>query len=170
MDSELSAEWGEGEGRAWLEPGPFFKKFIFNWRTIALQCCVDFCHTSAWVSHRYTYVPSFLNFPATSHPIPPMVVALRQVDPRSKGAGGERGKDVSVSHAEFEVKGTVRQRCPRSVRRKRTVPGGKIWGAIRGDRTGEIEIGGRQAGGGTGGSRLRKPLQGGGGKQRLAMT
>ena len=43
---------------------------------------------------------------------------------------GKGGKDVSVSHAEFEVKGTVRQRCPRSVRRKRIVPGGKIWVAI----------------------------------------
>ena len=32
-------------------------------------------------------------------------------------------------------------------------------------RSGEIKIGGRQAGGGTGGSRLRQPLQGGGGKQ-----
>ena len=25
--------------------GVFFK-FIFNWRITALQCCVDFCHTS----------------------------------------------------------------------------------------------------------------------------
>ena len=32
--------------------------FIFNWRIIALQYCVGFCHTSRWVSHRYTYVPS----------------------------------------------------------------------------------------------------------------
>ena len=35
--------------------------FIFNWRTIALQYCVGFCHTSTWISHRYTYVPSLLN-------------------------------------------------------------------------------------------------------------
>ena len=24
--------------------------FIFNWRIIALQCCVGFCHTSTWIS------------------------------------------------------------------------------------------------------------------------
>ena len=65
-----------------------------------------------------------------SQSVPPLVVPLRQVDPRNKGAVGERGKDVSVSHGEFEVKGTVRQRCPQSVRRKRIVLGGKIWGAI----------------------------------------
>ena len=35
----------------------FFKN-LFNWRTIALWYCVDFCHTSAWISHRYIYVPS----------------------------------------------------------------------------------------------------------------
>ena len=37
----------------------FVYLFIFNWRMIALQCCVGFCHTSAWIGHRYTYVPSF---------------------------------------------------------------------------------------------------------------
>ena len=35
--------------------------FIFNWRIIALQYRVGFCHTSTWISHRCTYVPSFLN-------------------------------------------------------------------------------------------------------------
>ena len=50
----------------------FFKKIIFNWRIIALQHCVGFCHTSAGISHRYTYVPSLLNFPPTSHPILPL--------------------------------------------------------------------------------------------------
>ena len=48
---------------------PFFVKklFIFNWRIIALQYCIGFCHTSTWVSHRYTYVPSLLKFPPISH-------------------------------------------------------------------------------------------------------
>ena len=27
--------------------------FIFNWRIIAWQYCVGFCHTSTWISHRY---------------------------------------------------------------------------------------------------------------------
>ena len=30
----------------------FFFFFTFNWRTIALQCCVGFCHTTAWISHK----------------------------------------------------------------------------------------------------------------------
>ena len=34
---------------------------IFNWRIIALQYYIGFCHTSTWISHRYPYVPSFLN-------------------------------------------------------------------------------------------------------------
>ena len=29
-------------------------KFIFNWRKIALQCCVGFCHTTMRISHNYT--------------------------------------------------------------------------------------------------------------------
>ena len=35
--------------------------FIFNWRIIALQNFVVFCQTSAWISDRYTYIPSLLN-------------------------------------------------------------------------------------------------------------
>ena len=49
-----------------------FLKSIFNWRIIALQYCVGFCHTSAWISLRHTYVPSLLNLPSTSHPILPL--------------------------------------------------------------------------------------------------
>ena len=47
----------------------FFNVFIFNWRIINLHYCVGFCHTSTWISHSYTYVPSLLNLPPTpSHP------------------------------------------------------------------------------------------------------
>ena len=35
----------------------FYFLFIFNWRIIALQYCVSFCHISTWISHRHTYVP-----------------------------------------------------------------------------------------------------------------
>ena len=47
----------------------FKKLFTFNWRIIALQYCVGFCHISAWISHRYTYVPSLLK---TSLCLPPI--------------------------------------------------------------------------------------------------
>ena len=45
-----------------------FFKIIFNLRVIALQYCVGFCHTSTWISHKYTYFPSFLNFPPPPTP------------------------------------------------------------------------------------------------------
>ena len=38
------------------------------------QYCVGFCHPSTWISHRYTHVPSLLNLPPTSLPIPPLDV------------------------------------------------------------------------------------------------
>ena len=50
----------------------FINLFIFNRRMIALQYWFDFCHTSAWTSHRYTYVlwSYFMGLPgwADSHP------------------------------------------------------------------------------------------------------
>ena len=56
----------------WSPPGPpvtlkhqvstffFFqlKEKLFNWRITTLQYYVGFCHTSTWITHRYTYVPS----------------------------------------------------------------------------------------------------------------
>ena len=37
-----------------------FLFFIFvsfcHWRIIALQCCVDFCHTTTWLIHMYEYI------------------------------------------------------------------------------------------------------------------
>ena len=48
----------------------FFFLFIFNQRIIALQYCVGICHTTTWVSHKYTHVPSLLNLlpPPPPHP------------------------------------------------------------------------------------------------------
>ena len=47
----------------------FFK--YFNWRIIALQNFVVFCHTSIRISRRYTQVPSLLGLPPISLPIRP---------------------------------------------------------------------------------------------------
>ena len=43
---------------------------MFNWMIVTLQYGDDFCCTSTWISHRYTYVPSLLNLPffSPSHP------------------------------------------------------------------------------------------------------
>ena len=64
-------------GKAFRTPGIWTfcstKAFFFlNWRIIALQYCVGFYLTSTWISHRFTYVPSHLNIPPISHPIPPL--------------------------------------------------------------------------------------------------
>ena len=41
-------------------------KFISNWRIIALQCCLGFCHITTWISQKYAYSPSLF-----SHQLPP---------------------------------------------------------------------------------------------------
>ena len=51
--------------------GSIFLKFIFNWRFIALQYCVGFCHTTEWTSCKYTYALSPWNLQPTLHPTPP---------------------------------------------------------------------------------------------------
>ena len=42
--------------------------FFLSWRTIVLQYCVGFCHTTAWISHKDTYVPFLLSLPPTPWP------------------------------------------------------------------------------------------------------
>ena len=44
-----------------------FFRLIFNWGIIALQYCVGLCHTSTWISHRYTYVCLENAWQATVH-------------------------------------------------------------------------------------------------------
>ena len=47
----------------WLDI--FFLIYLF------LQYYVGFSHRSVWISHRYTRVPSLMNLPPISYPIPP---------------------------------------------------------------------------------------------------
>ena len=45
--------------------------FIFIWRIIAWQYCVGFCHTSTWISDRYTCsLPLEASFHLPPHPTP----------------------------------------------------------------------------------------------------
>ena len=46
-----------------------FFSFFFYWGIIALQYFVGLCHVSTWMSHSYTYIPSFL-LPSPPHPTP----------------------------------------------------------------------------------------------------
>ena len=56
-----------------LRPAVGFFLFFsfFNWRVIALQCCVSFCYITTCISHMYRYIPSLLDLPRTSPPSHP---------------------------------------------------------------------------------------------------
>ena len=51
------------------ENGNPLQYFFFFW-IIVLQNFVVFCHTSMWISHRYTYIPSLSNLPPITLPTP----------------------------------------------------------------------------------------------------
>ena len=46
----------------------FLSVYFFNWRKVALQCCVGFCHTTMQISHNYTYIHSLLSLPPLFNP------------------------------------------------------------------------------------------------------
>ena len=56
-----------------LLPCSSYCKKCCNSRVHVSQYCVGFWHPSTRISHRYTHVPSLLNLPPTSLPIPPLV-------------------------------------------------------------------------------------------------
>ena len=46
---------------------PYFIFILFfNWRILALQCCVGFCHTAMPINYNYVYIPSLLSLPPPS--------------------------------------------------------------------------------------------------------
>ena len=52
----------------------FLNRLIyFNWRIITLQHCDGFSHTSIWIGHRHTHIPSILSSASQvpPQPIPP---------------------------------------------------------------------------------------------------
>ena len=58
----------------------FLNFFIFNWKIIALQRGADFCHTTMWINHKYTYVPSLLNLTPTLYSITLLLGCYRAPD------------------------------------------------------------------------------------------
>ena len=54
---ETMGSTGDSQGNFIL----MFLKLSFNWRITAFQCCAGFCHTTTWISHKDTYIPSLLN-------------------------------------------------------------------------------------------------------------
>ena len=43
----------------------FSLKIFLNWSTVVIQCCLSFCCTTTWISHKYTRVPSLSSLPPT---------------------------------------------------------------------------------------------------------
>ena len=63
--------------------------FFFNWRVVALQCCVDFCHTPTRISRRYWMSPPSL----TSLPPPTLS--------QPSGLSQSTGFELSAPHRTF---------------------------------------------------------------------
>ena len=81
-------------GGGWVLFLFFFSIFVFNWKIIALQYCVGFCHMSTWISHRYTYVPSLWECP----PTPPHPSRLWQIPGLSSPSHAGNSHWLSVFH------------------------------------------------------------------------
>ena len=83
----------------------YFFKFIFNWRIIALQYCVVFCHTSAWISHSYV-PPSSTSLPP---PTPSYTSRLSQSTSLSSLSHTANSHWLSILHSLEENYDQARQ-------------------------------------------------------------
>ena len=48
----------------------FFLSLFFDWRKIALQCYVSFCHITMRINHNYMYILPFLGLPLVLPSLP----------------------------------------------------------------------------------------------------
>lgn len=78
-----------------------FILLFFNWRTLALQCCVSFCSTTAWIS------PVCTSIPASGASLPPFPVLRLQVTAKH-GASSEPGAVQRLLLARCPTGGSAR--------------------------------------------------------------
>ena len=75
---ETGRETRVGKGGICLSFMFLIPSFHFFSSIAALQCCVSFCHTAAWIEHMCTYIPSLWSLPPT--PIPPRAITEPQAE------------------------------------------------------------------------------------------
>ena len=85
-----------------------FLKINFNWRKIALQCCVGFCHTIAQLSHNHAHVtlpPSSVSKESTCNAGDPGLIPVSGRSPEKEMATHSRILAWRVPWTEATVQG-----------------------------------------------------------------
>ena len=62
----------------------YFLNLFFNWRIIALQCCVGFSWITMWISCKHTYICSLLSLPLTLPRQVPALEVITEHEPSSR--------------------------------------------------------------------------------------